>query len=308
MERAIDSTGTGPAPLRADAWAQRLRTHFAGVELTDVAADCFQGRVSGRAMAGGSIWRMEGCAQVLRRREPPQRAPAPLKLLLQLRGASHMAQGGRNCELRAGQFSLLDGERPFELRMDTEFAQLLLCLPRTATLSRYPGLAWRTARGSREESAGDQLLHSYLSALAERAQHLDAAQLGHAQMALQALLGGSSLLAPGRSSASQLLAQARNLVALHLSDSAFNAESVARQLRVSRRYLDQLFSAEGLTLDRYLWVARLQQAALALTETPGASVTSICHACGFSDAAHFARAFKRQFGMAPSAWRARARA
>jgi AraC family transcriptional activator of tynA and feaB len=35
----------------------------------------------------------------------------------------------------------------------------------------------------------------------------------------------------------------------------------------------------------------------------GSQIATIAYRCGFSDRAHFARAFRRHFGASPSEWR-----
>ncbi|HEY8467378.1 MAG TPA: helix-turn-helix transcriptional regulator [Solirubrobacterales bacterium] len=53
---------------------------------------------------------------------------------------------------------------------------------------------------------------------------------------------------------------------------------------------------------------RLSRAAELLRERPSASVTEIAFECGFRSSQYFATAFRRQFGVTPSGWRAGAAA
>lgn len=48
-----------------------------------------------------------------------------------------------------------------------------------------------------------------------------------------------------------------------------------------------------------------QQRALADAASAGRSITEIAYAAGFSDAAHFSRAFQQRFGTTPRAYRKR---
>jgi AraC family L-rhamnose operon regulatory protein RhaS len=54
---------------------------------------------------------------------------------------------------------------------------------------------------------------------------------------------------------------------------------------------------------QYLVHCRVKAAARMLRETPGASVTEIAYACGFSSSQHFATAFRQSTGMTPTQWR-----
>jgi AraC family transcriptional regulator len=55
----------------------------------------------------------------------------------------------------------------------------------------------------------------------------------------------------------------------------------------------------------YIRRLRLEKAAGLLAADPGATVTEIALACGFSTSALFCRHFKARFGMAPTQWRGR---
>jgi len=73
----------------------------------------------------------------------------------------------------------------------------------------------------------------------------------------------------------------------------------------SRFHFHRIFSAMvGETVTDYIRRVRLQNAASRLTFNPKDSVTEIAMACGFSSPSVFARAFREQFGVSASAWRA----
>jgi AraC-like DNA-binding protein len=55
----------------------------------------------------------------------------------------------------------------------------------------------------------------------------------------------------------------------------------------------------GLPAHRYLTAVRLRHAAQRLDE--GDSVTHTCYAVGFASLSHFVTAFRKRFGVAPSA-------
>ena len=86
-------------------------------------------------------------------------------------------------------------------------------------------------------------------------------------------------------------------------EAPLDRKAMARFAGVTERHLDRLFSTHlgstftaeyrRLRLDRAR--ALLQQSALAISE--------IAVACGYSTPAHFARCYRQQYGMAPSAAR-----
>jgi AraC-like DNA-binding protein len=80
---------------------------------------------------------------------------------------------------------------------------------------------------------------------------------------------------------------------------------VCNAVGVSERTLRRRFSAAtGMTWRQYLFESRLLRAMAALAE-PGPTVLDVATAVGFDSASAFTRAFIRQTGEAPTAYRAR---
>jgi AraC-like DNA-binding protein len=79
-------------------------------------------------------------------------------------------------------------------------------------------------------------------------------------------------------------------------------------MNLSLRRLYRLFEEQGETVSRYIQRQRLVKVAedLSRPEMNHESITRIAFKWGFSDAAHFSRAFKRHFERAPRSYRARA--
>ena len=79
---------------------------------------------------------------------------------------------------------------------------------------------------------------------------------------------------------------------------------VAEQAALSPNYFSECFrAATGETYQRYLQTLRLRFAKSLLAASP-LPVTDVCYASGFQTLSHFERAFKREFGQSPTAWRA----
>ncbi|MGE4450028.1 GlxA family transcriptional regulator [Castellaniella sp.] len=78
---------------------------------------------------------------------------------------------------------------------------------------------------------------------------------------------------------------------------------LADRLGLSPRQLQRLFRQHlDTTPQAYARAVRLRQAAWMLRHTDK-SIAAIASDCGFSDAAHMARVFRVEHGMAPGAWR-----
>ncbi len=244
------------------------------------------------------LWVLQGQAIELQG-EPPRGEAAPFKLLLSCLGRTEVAQDGRQTTLAAGEFTLIDGARRFELSATARFTHVLVALPRAAVVGRHRGIERRTAL-AHGSGAGEQLVRSLAEAWARAAPHFTPAATAHAATALIDLLGVLNT-SHGFDAAASLRQRAEALVELHLPDTS--ADLLALQLGVSRRHLDAVFSSAGTTASAYLWKRRLQVAACRLREPAAPGVTAVAHAIGFKDASHFARLFRRRYGLSPSQWR-----
>jgi AraC-like DNA-binding protein len=80
-------------------------------------------------------------------------------------------------------------------------------------------------------------------------------------------------------------------------------EDVARYVGVSEGYLSRCFTQEtGLSLIHYLARYRIQQAKQFLN-AGDRSITEIALEVGFSDSNYFSRAFRKEVGISPLAYR-----
>jgi AraC family carnitine catabolism transcriptional activator len=86
-------------------------------------------------------------------------------------------------------------------------------------------------------------------------------------------------------------------------DAPLTVGQLARELRLSTRHVLRLFKQHlRESPQRYHQRLRLERARGLLMQTD-LTVTQVAQACGFPSAAHFARAYRRQFGRTPSATR-----
>ncbi|WP_444883363.1 helix-turn-helix domain-containing protein [Microbulbifer sp. PSTR4-B] len=79
---------------------------------------------------------------------------------------------------------------------------------------------------------------------------------------------------------------------------------IANHVHLSPFHFQRLFFAYmGEPVNRYIAVRRLETAALELTNTPNINLLQLAINCGFQTHSAFSRAFKKQFGISPSAFR-----
>ena len=102
--------------------------------------------------------------------------------------------------------------------------------------------------------------------------------------------------------AADLVACVEHLLALALLDGRPRIDWLCRRLNLSRRTLQRHLALCGTTFDDILQRVLTRQAT-ALMANPTQPVTAIALELGYSDPAHFTRAFTRWTGQAPRDWR-----
>jgi AraC family transcriptional regulator of adaptative response / methylphosphotriester-DNA alkyltransferase methyltransferase len=85
--------------------------------------------------------------------------------------------------------------------------------------------------------------------------------------------------------------------------SDLRVDNVARRIATSRRQLQRAFlETAGTTFREHLCAVRMEAAA-ALLRRPELTVGTVAHRVGYRQQAHFAKAFRRHTGLAPSDYR-----
>jgi AraC-like DNA-binding protein len=112
-----------------------------------------------------------------------------------------------------------------------------------------------------------------------------------------------------QSAQERIFDSAKGYIERHLSDPELGSRKIAAHCRISVRYLHAIFAAYATTVGAFVRTLRLQhcRAELQNSSLRSKSVTEIFSRWGFNDPAHFSRAYKEQYGIAPSRERSRAR-
>jgi AraC-like DNA-binding protein len=106
----------------------------------------------------------------------------------------------------------------------------------------------------------------------------------------------------------RLYLQARVVIARHYRR-PLTLQAVARALASSPRQLTRAYAQFGeVTFREDLLARRLGVAAQLLMEQPAISVRDVARLVGFRQASHFAKAFRRRYGLSPAKFRAEGRA
>ena len=89
------------------------------------------------------------------------------------------------------------------------------------------------------------------------------------------------------------------LLALALLEGQPRIDWVAKKLGLSRRSVQRALESEGTSYSELLGEL-LRDRAMAMLSRPGTSITDVALALGYSDVAHFSRAFRQWTGVPPS--------
>jgi len=109
---------------------------------------------------------------------------------------------------------------------------------------------------------------------------------------------------PRNRSADDFHQRVRHVVGLLLAGGPIDVRRVAGLVRTSARTLQRRLHREGLTYAQVVAQARLETARKMLGD-PGRKVGDVARTLGYSDAAHFTRAFQRWTGLTPTGFRRR---
>jgi AraC-like DNA-binding protein len=102
----------------------------------------------------------------------------------------------------------------------------------------------------------------------------------------------------------QFLEQFREIVEQHLGDTEFTTTVAAATLGMSRMHLHRKVRAlTGHSTHEHIQTMRLDKARAMLSQP--LSLVFIAHSFGFKSSSHFTKAFKKQFGGTPSAFRSK---
>lgn len=237
-------------------------------------------------------------------------APDAIKLIIQTRGHSVLAQGGCCAPVGAEAIVLYDPSRPYVLTNSTAVRLLLLQLPRDlftpVTLDRLT----RPFVAPKEHAGLQRVLLSLMDATIREADRLDEAARASVGQTMVELV--RTLLtvddAPERAgthSLDLLRRRAKDFIGDNLDAFDLDVGMVARRMGCSVRYVYRAFEAEGTTPSDYIWAQRLEAAASRLRASVQGQgeVSRVAFALGFSSSAHFARAFRKRYGLSPSEWR-----
>jgi AraC family transcriptional activator of tynA and feaB len=228
-----------------------------------------------------------------------------------LSGSLIAEQDGRVAKLCAGDGALCDADRPYRLHSTEVFDLACIRIPRQALASRVGHLSRLSAYNFSERSELAPMAFAYLSRLVDRAPKLgDNAGSKVSQNFTELLV---AMVAEFAESDQPSLSEYRGLALMRvkatvercLANPQATAATIAAELKLSHRYINQLLECDGTSLSRYIWSRRLERCAEQLRNSAlrGRSVSQIAIENGFNDLSHFSKAFRNRFGASPRDYR-----
>jgi AraC-like DNA-binding protein len=95
------------------------------------------------------------------------------------------------------------------------------------------------------------------------------------------------------------------IIRAKFTDPSFSPRDVARKLRLSPRYVNDLLQETGSSFAERVTELRLQKVHAMLSDHrhAGLMVSEIAYECGFNDVSYFNRCFRQRFGASPKQFR-----
>jgi AraC-like DNA-binding protein len=312
--KTVLTTTEIPGRKRAQFWQDAVCDTFVELDCQVRPDRPFFGELATTQCDGLHFSNVRSEGQIVKRtRTRIRRAREEVMLIsLQVSGIGVIAQDGREARLEPGDFACYDSTRPYTLRFNAEFEQLVLHMPRDAMVRRIGRTETWTARRVEAASPVGSLVLPFVRRTAAivsdvapaTASRLSETCLSLVTAALGERLGdGVSGQSSGRTA---LTFRAKAVIESNLHDHGLNTEKIAALLFISPRYLQDLFHAEQTTVSDWIWKRRLEKSRRDLADPMRAydSIAQIALACGFTDFGHFSRRFKDAFGVPPREYRA----
>ncbi|MFD2064935.1 AraC family transcriptional regulator [Paraburkholderia solisilvae] len=214
---------------------------------------------------------------------------------------------GQTHNTGAGSMLLIDLEEPHLQRFDRHSEAIVIRVPRKILADRggfrerrlgllTPDMAEPDVRAVSESVVlvGQQGGRTSLELRRRQGEHL--------LDILSVIIDDPYGLARRRSSSATLL-RAKRFISQNIGNADLSVSLIASAVGASEAHLHRLFRADGYSLMRYVLCHRLELAAelLARRSERRLHIKEVAYRCGFVNAAHFSRTFRRRFGISPRA-------
>lgn len=310
-DQSWTSAGIGRAEA-IHAWREWAASTIAPIEVEVFDADAFAARWVSHGIGQLRLLHLHAPAQRVTHTGADGtsgRAAPSIQLVYYITGLCETRMAGKEFTLGAGEFVLLDNTRFYQMEMSTPHEVIDLMMP-LAWLERYlPDARSYLARPVDSRKGWAAPLGALLDTII--AGGLDDSPLPRPLVAEQ--IGSLLALAMGPGKEAAEVPRHRNQLASRIlrrieqdhADPDLSPEVVARQVGISKRYLQTLLAASGTSFVAELNATRLERASEILADQRLANVpiAEVAYRTGFLDPAYFTRLFRKRFGITPREWR-----
>lgn len=299
------STGDFPARERVARWREEFGRAIVRVDVEPTAPIAlFWADAALQTLPGVRVAQYSGSEACLNRtRALATDGGDMIGLIVNLGASAQVSQRGRDLTLSKGEAVFVRPDEPGAL---TGEAHLNLLFPRAALALRKSDFDDRMMIPISSSSQSLTLLLGYLQ-LVQSMEDLTQPALQHTIANqvhdLAALVAGASgdVQHHGRSAVTAARrAAAVDYIGKSFTDPDLSLASVARQLGISPRYLQELLERSGTPFTARVAELRLHRAFALLVRYPDRAVAEIATKAGFANVSHFNRLFRKRFGDTPS--------
>lgn len=299
-------TSTVPPQHRLSYWNHVAEQVSTGLSIDSVNSE-FLGHLHSWQLGDITVFRANAESSVVHR-APVHHGEERLLVHLMTRGVCEQQQRGCEALLRPGDFSLCT--QASASRMATKAHEMLVMeVARQELESRVPDLAQHfgcptPGTSPAAHSFGQFILSLWREAEVSTAVR-DLAWQNDASTILLDLLGLAlrSTKRGAGSANTHLLTRLKSIVEMRIGDPDLGVASIADELGVSVRTVQNWFSSMQTTPRAYILRRRLERAAERLAADPAVNITALSLDVGFNDPAYFARRFRQAYGQTASAMR-----
>jgi AraC family transcriptional regulator, positive regulator of tynA and feaB len=289
-------------------WVDTVCRSFLEIDIDSPERSSFQARLDAVPFGSGSLYLVQAGAQNVRR--TPQniaRSQGDWTILMQVRnGHARFRQHGRECDLKAGDCTVVDCTEPYELDCQNSTRSLVLRFPREWLATWLPSPQGAAARVFSPGEGWGGALSAAMAGLehcVESDLQLPAGTVADQLAGLVALAAGPEAQAARPSD--RLYRQLRNALHERCLEPNLSPDNFAAGQGISRRYLYLLFARAGTTFGNELMRFRLEAAHRLLSDRrcDALTVMEVAARCGFAEPSHFARRFRSSYGLSPLEFR-----
>ncbi|WP_445352015.1 AraC-like ligand-binding domain-containing protein [Haloactinomyces albus] len=294
-----------------------VSTSFVPLEVTSDNAEEFRGRLRCRDVDGLHISDVIATPHVVER-TPDLISRADrhyYKISVQLSGTGLLVQDNREALLRPGDLAIYDTHRPYSLVFGEDFRTLVIMFGKNLIDIPSEMISQLTAVRMPGTDGIGSMITPFLARLVDNLEELDGStgtRIAHSTLDLVTTLYARELDLEHTATHPHhaLMRKIRSYIDANLAAPDLGPARIAAAHYISTRHLHGVFKEHGATVAGWIRQRRLHRCKRELCDPvhAGRSIAAIAARWGFSDAAHFSRVFKAEFGQSPSEARLRASA